>query len=115
MTITERIVGGTTILDAEGNLVGGSSADRLHDKVRSVLQDGRLNIILNLDGVGYMDSAGLGRLVQSYATARHQGGELKLLNLTKRLQDLLVITKLVQVFNCFDDEASAVASFTSAS
>jgi anti-sigma B factor antagonist len=113
MTINERTSGSTTILDLAGNITIGDSADILRDKVRSLLQQGQKQIVVNLAGVSYMDSAGLGELVRSHATATQQGALLKLTNVTKRLQDLLVITKLSTVFDSYDDEAAAIASFGS--
>jgi anti-sigma B factor antagonist len=111
MTVSERAVGDVMLLDVEGQLTLGDGADRLRDKVRSLLQGGQKQFIVNLAGVPYMDSAGLGELVQAYATTRKQGGTLKLMNTTSRLRDLLVITKLATVFDSFDNEAAAVASF----
>jgi anti-sigma B factor antagonist len=113
MTVNERTSGATTILDLAGNITIGDSADILRDKVRSLLQQGQKQIVVNLAGVSYMDSAGLGELVRSHATATQQGAALKLTNVTKRLQDLLVITKLSTVFDSYDDEAAAIASFGS--
>jgi anti-sigma B factor antagonist len=113
MTVNERTSGTTTILDLAGNITIGESADILRDKVRSMLQQGQKQIVVNLAGVSYMDSAGLGELVRSHATATQQGAALKLTNVTKRLQDLLVITKLSTVFDSYDDEAAAIASFGS--
>jgi anti-sigma B factor antagonist len=83
----------------------------LTDKVRSLLQQGQKQLLINLAGVPYMDSTGLGSMVHAYATATRQGGSVKLLNSTKRLHDLLVITKLSTVFESFDNEADAVSSF----
>ena len=85
----------------------------LTDKVRSLLQQGQKQLLINLAGVPYMDSTGLGSMVHAYATATRQGGSVKLLNSTKRLHDLLVITKLSTVFESFDDEAAGVSSFRS--
>ena len=111
MTVSERMVGGIMLLDLEGRLILGASAEGLRDKVRSLLQQGHQQFIVNLAGVPYMDSGGLGELVQAYTTVTRQGGALKLLNLTSRLHDLLVITKLVTVFDCYDSEGAALASF----
>lgn len=111
MSVSERRIGAVTIVDVTGKLVQGEAGDALRDKVGSLLQQGRGQIVVNLGDVSYMDSSGLGTLVSAYATASRQGGALKLLNLTKRLQDLLVITKLLNVFECFDDEAAAVNSY----
>jgi anti-sigma B factor antagonist len=111
MTVSERAVGSVTLLDIEGPLSLGEGADRLRDKVRSLLQQGQKQFVVNLAGVPYMDSGGLGELVQAFATTQKQGGTLKLMNTTRRLHDLLVITKLVTVFETYDDEAAALASF----
>ena len=111
MTVSERVVGGIMLLELDGQLVLGSSAEGLRDKVRSLLQQGQRQFIMNLSAVPYMDSGGLGELVQAYATVTKQGGALKLLHLTGRLRDLLVITKLATVFDCYDSEETALASF----
>ena|SRR6476469_7517295 len=112
MKLAERTLGAVTIIDVDGPItLGDGDTDRLGDKVRSVLQQGRKQLIANLANVSYMDSAGLGELVQAYTTVKRQGGMLKLVGLTKRLNDLLVITKLVNVFETYDSEAAAVASF----
>jgi anti-sigma B factor antagonist len=111
MSIEEHRIGAVTVIDVTGNLTLGAAAETLRDKVGSLLQQGQKQLIVNLGAVSHMDSAGLGELVRAFATANRQGGTLKLVNLTKRLQDLLVITKLSSVFECFDDEASAVRSF----
>jgi anti-sigma B factor antagonist len=111
MTVTERANGAAMILDLVGNITLGDSADVMRDKIRSLLQQGHKQIVVNLAGVSYVDSAGLGELVRTHATASQQGASVKLTNMTKRLQDLLVITKLSTVFDSYDDEASAVASF----
>lgn len=111
MTISERAVGSIRLLDIDGPITLGPGADQLNDKVRSLLQQGERRILINLANVPYMDSAGLGALVQAYATASRQDGRLRLINLTRKLHDLLVITKLVTVFECFDSEAAGVASF----
>jgi anti-sigma B factor antagonist len=86
----------------------------LKDKINSLLQQGHRKLLLDLGDVSYVDSAGLGQLVQVHATTTRQGGSLKLLNVTKRLRDLLVVTKLLVVFDAFDSEAEALASFKSA-
>jgi anti-sigma B factor antagonist len=112
MHIAERQTGLVTVIDVEGNLTLGAAADTLHDKVRSLLQQGQTNLLVNLGAVSYMDSTGLGELVSAFATVNKQGGTLKLLNLTKRLHDLLVITKLANVFESFDDEAAGIRSFS---
>ena len=115
MTISERTSGSVCILDIEGPIVvGRGSADLLADKVRSLLQQGQKQLIINLAGVPYMDSTGLGAMVHAYATATRQGGSVKLLHVTKKLHDLLVITKLATVFESFDNEPGALASFPAA-
>ena len=111
MTVSERAVGNVTILDVLGNVTLNDGAEQVRDKVRSVLQQGQKFLLMNLSKVSYMDSAGLGELVQAYSTVAKQGGKLKLVSPTKRLQDLLVITKLATVFDSFDDETAAVNSF----
>ena len=112
MTISERTVSGVAILDIDGPItLGQGSAELLSDKIRSLLQQGQRQLIVNLAGVPYIDSTGLGALVHSFATATRQGGALKLLNSTKKLHDLLVITKLATVFDSYDSEAAAVQSF----
>jgi len=112
MSVSEREAGAVTIVAISGNLTQGAAGDGLRDKVGSLLQQGRKAILVDLGAVPYMDSSGLGTLVAAYTTVRRQDGALKLLNLTKRLHDLLVITKLANVFDCFDDEAAAVRSFS---
>jgi anti-sigma B factor antagonist len=112
MTVSERGVGNVTILDVSGNVTLNDGAEQMRDKVRSVLQQGQKYLLMNLSKVSYMDSAGLGELVQAYSTVAKQGGRLKLVSPTKRLQDLLVITKLATVFDSFDDEPTAIASFS---
>jgi len=114
MSVSERRVGTVTIIDVTGKLTQGDADDTLRDKVGSLMNQGRKDVIVNLGDVSYMDSAGLGTLVATFTTVRRQGGALKLLNLTKRLHDLLVITKLSNVFECFDDETLAVSSFGTA-
>jgi anti-sigma B factor antagonist len=113
MTINERTVGAVRVFDLGGQLtLGPGGSELLTDKVRSVLQQGEKRMLLNLRDVTYMDSAGLGALVQSFATVTRQGGRLKLVNTTARLQDLLTITKLATVFEMFDTEPAAIASFS---
>ena len=113
MTVSERTSGAVTILDIKDTLTFGEGADRLRDKVRSLLQQGQKSLLLNLANLSYVDSAGLGELVTAFTTVTRQGGVLKLVGVTKRLTDLLVITKLITVFESFDSEAAAIASFSS--
>jgi anti-sigma B factor antagonist len=112
MQIHEREVNDVTILDLHGKLTLGEGDELLRDKINSLIHQGRKKTILNLAEVPYIDSAGLGEIVRTYTTVSRQGGSLKLLNLTKRIQDLLAITKLLTVFETFDSEKEAVASFT---
>jgi anti-sigma B factor antagonist len=115
MTISERTAGTVCVLDVQGPItLGPGGADLLTDKVRSLLQQGQKQLVINLAGVPYMDSTGLGAMVHAYATTTRQGGSLKLLNSTRKLHDLLVITKLATVFESFDSEPAALASFRAA-
>jgi anti-sigma B factor antagonist len=111
MTIQERVVGSVTVLDLNGKLVLGDGDGLLKDKVHSLVFQGRKSILLNLGGVSYMDSSGLGALVAASVTATNNGGRIGLVNLTKRLEGLLSIAKLLTVFDCFDNEADALRSF----
>lgn len=111
MKITTRQVAGVTILDLAGRITLGEGSVQIRDAVRKVLGEGSKHIVLNLAEVGYIDSSGIGELVSAFTTARTHGGELKLLHLTKKVQDLLAITKLATVFDVKDDEAAAVSSF----
>ena len=111
MTVYERTVDGVTILDVTGQVTLNDGADQIREKVKAVLAEGKRRVLMNLSQVSYMDSAGLGELVQAYSTVSKQGGALKLVSPTKRLKDLLVITKLATVFESHDDETVAVGSF----
>ena len=112
MHISERTAGDVVIVDVSGKITLGDGGDAvLKDKLRSLVQQGHKKLLLNLGDVSYMDSAGLGEIVQAYATVNKNGGTLKLLNVTKRIKDLLSITKLLTVFDTFDNEAEAVRSF----
>jgi anti-sigma B factor antagonist len=112
MHISERSVGEVMIVDVSGKITLGDGGDTiLKDKMQSLMQQGKKHVLLNLGEVSYVDSAGLGEIVQAYATMNKGGGALKLLNITKRIKDLLAITKLLTVFECHDDEAEAVKSF----
>ena len=113
MQLEERPVGDIVIVGVKGDITLNKGSDVvLRDKVRSLIQQGHLKLLIDLSQVSYMDSAGLGELVQAYATTRNKGGSLKLVGLTKRLVDLLAITKLATVFESFDREADAIASFS---
>ena len=111
LEIRERVVGEVTILELFGKITIGEGSVQLRDAVSSLLDAGRKKIILKLEGVTYVDSSGIGELVSAFTTTKNQGGELKLLNLTKKVNDLLQITKLYTVFDVKDDEPSAVKSF----
>jgi len=106
-----RQVNGITIVDLSGRITVGSGGVLLRDMVRDLVTKGQRKILLNLGDVTYIDSSGIGELVSAFTTVRNQGGELKLLNLTKKVHDLLQITKLYTVFDVKDDEATAVAAF----
>jgi anti-sigma B factor antagonist len=112
MQIDERTVGDVVVLDLKGKITLGEGDELLKDKVNSLVNQGHKKIILNLADVPYIDSAGLGEVVRTYTTVSRQGGSLKLLNLTKRITDLLSITKLLTVFETFDSENDAVRSFS---
>ena len=109
--ISTRQVDGVTVLDMSGRITLGEGSVQLRDGVRDLLAKGQKHILLNLGDVTYIDSSGIGELVSAFTTAKNQGGELKLLNLTRKVHDLLQITKLYTVFDVKDDEASAIASF----
>ena len=114
MEIVERTAGDITILDLNGKLTTGGGAELLRDKVTSIVFQGQTKVLLNLGGVPYMDSGGLGELVRCSMAARRANGAVKLVNLTSRITDLLTITKLLTVFDTFDTEAEALASFGAA-
>ncbi len=111
MKFKTREVDGVTILDLSGRITLGEGSGTLRDAVRDIVAKGSNKILLNLGGVDYIDSSGLGELVSAYTAVKNSGGELKLVNLTKKVSDLLVITKLATVFDVKEDETSAVASF----
>jgi len=111
LSIKQREAGDITILDLSGKITIGEGSVQLRETVRNLLDAGRKKIRLNLGDVSYVDSSGIGELVSSYSTANKAGGSLKLLNLTKKIQDLLAITKLLTVFEIHDSEEAALASF----
>jgi anti-sigma B factor antagonist len=111
LTIASREVDGVTVLDLNGRITLGEGSVQLRDAIRDLISKGTKNILLNLGDVNYIDSSGLGEMVSAYTSARNQGAEVKLLNLTKKVHDLLQLTKLYTVFDVKDDEASAIASF----
>jgi anti-sigma B factor antagonist len=108
---TNRQVDGVTIVDCSGRITLGEGSIVLRDVVKDLLAKGQKKILLNLGDVNYIDSSGIGELVSAYTTVKNQSGELKLLNLTKKVHDLLQITKLYTVFDVKDDEAAAVKAF----
>jgi anti-sigma B factor antagonist len=110
LTIASRQVDGLTILDLRGKITLGEGSVTLRDAIRNLISNGSKCILVNLGEVTYMDSSGLGELVGAYTSAMNQGASLKLLKLTKRVHDLLQITKLYTVFDIYDDEESAIAS-----
>jgi anti-sigma B factor antagonist len=113
MNIEQRTVGDVVVLSISGDIaMNGTGASLVADKVRSVLQEGHDRLVLDMGRVRYVDSAGLGELVQAFSAVRNRGGAMKLLNVTKRLNDLLVVTKLLTVFDCFEHESEALASLS---
>jgi anti-sigma B factor antagonist len=112
MQIDERVIGTVTVLDLKGKITLNDGDTALRDKINSLMQQDRRSILLNFGGVPYIDSSGLGEVVRSYTTVSRQNGQLKLVNLTKRITDLLSITKLLTVFETFEDEPSALKSYT---
>src|SRR3954467_72607 len=113
MQIEERVVDGETILDLKGKITLGEGDELLKDKINSLIQQDRKKLLLTPEGGPYIDTAGLGEIVRTYTTVSRQGGKLKLLNLTKRIQDLLAITKLLTVFETYESEPDALKSFGS--
>ncbi|MFN0110634.1 MAG: STAS domain-containing protein [Blastocatellia bacterium] len=111
MTIKERVSGNVTILDLDGKITLGDGDVQLREAVSKLIDNKSLKVILNLENVSYMDSAGLGEVVRSYTSVKNAGGDVKLLKVAKRISDLLTITKLHTVFDICDDEATGVASF----
>lgn len=111
LAIASREVDGVTVLDLSGRITLGEGSVQLRDAVRNLLGKGQKNILLNMGDINYIDSSGLGELVSAYTTAKNQGAALKLLRLTKKVHDLLQLTKLYTVFDIYDDEATAIASF----
>ncbi|MGE3955414.1 MAG: STAS domain-containing protein [Vicinamibacterales bacterium] len=112
MNISQRSVQDVCVLDIDGPItLGTEGSEKLGDKVRSILANGERKVLLNLAAVPYIDSAGLGELVNAFVTVKKQGGSLKLVGVTKKLKDLLVITKLATVFDSYDTEAAALESY----
>ncbi|SUZ91146.1 uncharacterized protein METZ01_LOCUS44000 [marine metagenome] len=113
MKIEERALENVVVLDLKGKLTIGEGDALLKETIQRLIDQGHNKLLLNLEDVPYVDSAGLGEIVRTYTTVSRQGGSLKLLNLTKRITDLLAITKLLTVFDTFESEAEAVSSFQS--
>ena len=111
MKASTRQVDGITVVDLSGRITLGEGSVVLRDTVRDLLAKGDRKMLLNLGEVTYIDSSGIGELVSAFTTVRNQGGELKLLNLTKKVHDLLQITKLYTVFDVHEDEAGAIRSY----
>ncbi len=112
LNINERQAGDVTVLDLSGKITIGEGSVALRAAIRRLLEEGKKRILLNLAGVSYVDSSGIGELVSSYtAIGKEEGGQLKLLNLTQKIRDLLTITKLLTVFDVYDSEAEALNSF----
>jgi len=111
LTIASREVDGVTVLDLSGRITLGEGSVQLREAVRDLIAKGQKSILLNLEEVNYIDSSGLGELVSAFTTSKNQDATLKLLKLTQKVHDLLQLTKLYTVFEVFDDEAKAIASF----
>jgi len=113
-TINQRDAGGVTILDLSGKITIGEGSTRFREAVRRLIEQDKKLVLLNFADVNYVDSSGIGELVSAYTTLNNQGGKLKLLNLPKRIRDLLRITKLLTVFETYEDETTAIQSFSAA-
>lgn len=111
MKATNRQVDGVAVVDMNGRITLGEGSVVLRDTIRDLIGKGQKKILLNLGNVTYIDSSGIGELVSAFTAVRREGGELKLLNLTKKVHDLLQITKLYTVFDIKDDEAAAIKAF----
>jgi anti-sigma B factor antagonist len=111
MQINERLAGNVSVLALKGELKLGEGQALLKDKINSLVHQGRKNVLVDLGGVTYIDSSGIGELASAFTSLARAGGSIKLLNLTKRVKDLLIITKLLTVFDSFDTEPDALRSF----
>jgi anti-sigma B factor antagonist len=111
LNISERQAGDVTILDLDGKVTIGEGSVALRNAIRRLVGEGKKKILLNLAGVGYVDSSGIGELVSSFTAVNKESGQLKLLNLTQKIQDLLAITKLLTVFDTFENEGEALGSY----
>ena len=112
MTVSERKVGGVTVVDVSGRMVASDSSGRLKDKVSSLVFQGEKQIVINLADVGYMDSSGLGEMIACHGSAVRAGAQVKLANAGNKIKDLLVVTRLVTVFDAHDTESDAIQSFS---
>lgn len=111
LNISERQAGDVTILDMDGKVTIGEGSVALRSAIRRLLGEGKKKILLNLGNVGYIDSSGIGELVSSFTAVNKEGGQLKLLNLTQKIQDLLAITKLLTVFDVYENEGDALSGY----
>lgn len=113
LKITTREISDVTIVDLDGRVTIGDTNCQLHETMRSLVSEGKKNVILNLKKIDKIDSSGLGEIVAGFSTMRKNGGSLKLVNMSERIQDIMMITKLLTVFDCFETEAAAIESFNS--
>lgn len=111
LNISERQAGDITILDLDGKITIGEGSIALRNSIRRLLEEGKKKILLNLADIGYVDSSGIGELVSSFTTVNREGGSLKLLNLQQKVQSLMAITKLLTVFDVYEDEGDALGSY----
>lgn len=112
MKITERDVNGVVVLELVGNVMGGPDASSLNEKLHELIEAGKTRIVVNLQEVKLMNSSGLGMLISGFTTIRNHGGDIKLANVSERIQNLLTITKLLTVFETYDSVDKAIQSFT---
>lgn len=110
--MVEKLIGGVLVVEARGRITLGPETEAMRQRLKSVAESGHMSIVLNLEGVDYIDSAGLGTLASSYASVRRAGGELKLANLTSRVHDLMQITRLSTLFEVYDSLEKALSSFS---
>jgi anti-sigma B factor antagonist len=111
MNITTREAGPVTVIALQGKMTADESNGKVKDLITNLVQQGRKQIVVNLEGLSFIDSGGLGELVGSYASANRAGGSVKLANMTKKIKDVLIVTKLATVFDTYDSEAEAIKSF----
>jgi anti-sigma B factor antagonist len=111
MKITKRKKGDVLILDLQGKILIGEGIDELRGAINNAIKEKETKLILNFAGVPYLDSTGLGEVVRSYTSVKREGGVVKIINLTTKVRDLLSVTKLITVFETFEDEEKAIASF----